>query len=165
VPATRQTLFRLSNKLAMRNKRQLMLLIMLAAVWRATPSAKAAEYRIECPGEVSRESLQVVRPPAGWTPFVPLEYVPGVPLTTAGIMFGPPSQMAVAKPNSSSRNVESWTGLRPAPGGLWMACFYGEAGTQHIILSRRLDDATKECTVTQIKDARKRVRLDIRCRS
>ncbi len=116
------------------------------------------------PEGIPREDVRVVRAPAGWTPFVPFEYTPGVPLTSAEVMYGPPSVMAISKPNSGSRNTEKWTDIRPMSDGVWMACFYGDNGRQDMILSQRLDDATTECTVTYSKDAQKRVRLDIRCR-
>jgi hypothetical protein len=45
-----------------------------------------------------------------------------------------------------------------------MACQYGDAGRRDFIMSKRLDDATAECTVIYGESAEKRVRLAIRCR-
>jgi hypothetical protein len=80
-------------------------------------------------------------------------------------MFGPPSRMAISKPDSGSRNVVRWTGLRPEPAGLWMACLYGDKGREDVILSRRLNDETKECTVAYTNGVKNRTVLDIRCKS
>lgn len=127
--------------------------------------SKAAEQRIDCPAEIPREHIQLARAPTGWTAFVPFEYKPGVPLTSAELMFGPPSRMAISKPDEGSHNVVRWTGLRPEPDGLWMACFYGDNGRQDAILSRRLNDNTKECAVTYATGAKNRTLIDIRCKS
>lgn len=141
------------------------ILIMTAVFGYAMANAKAAKQRIECPKEIPREVIQVAQAPAGWKAFVPFEYRSGVPLTGAGVMYGPPSEMAISKPNAGSRNTSQWVNLRVPADGIWMACFYGDADRQDMILSRRLDDATKECAVTYGKGADKLVRLDILCRS
>lgn len=136
----------------------------VSLAWLLMPKAHAGSVTVVCPVEIPRQSVQV-RAPAGWTPFVPFEYTPGVPLTGAGVMYGPPSIMAISKPNGGSGSTAKWVGLRVPTDGIWMACFYGDGGRQDMILSQRLDDATKECAVTYGKGAKRRVQLDIRCRS
>lgn len=121
-------------------------------------SSKAGEQQVECPKDIPREAVQVVRAPAGWKSFVPFEYTQGVPLTDAGVMYGPPSVMAISKPNGGSGSTVRWIGLRAPADGIWMACFYGDADRRDFIMSRRLDDTTTECSVTHGK------RLEIRCR-
>ena len=140
------------------------ILILVPVGWWCMAPAKAAEQRIVCPQEIPRQDLRIVRAAPGWTPFVPFEYMPAMPLVSASLMFGPPSRMAISKPDEGARHMVKWTGLRPMWDGMWMACFYGDNGRQDFILSRQIDDATIECGVAYSKDAQKRVKLDIRCR-
>lgn len=140
------------------------LLILAALTWWAMPNSYAAERRIECPAEIPRKEVRIASAPAGWTQFVPFEYQAGFPLTSAGVMWGPPSMMAVSKPDEITKNAEKWTDLKPFKGGTWMACFYGDEGRRDFILSTRLPDTTTECTVNYSAPGAKIVRLDIRCR-
>ncbi|GGE85915.1 STY0301 family protein [Massilia psychrophila] len=138
--------------------------IVLAIGWWAMHDAHATEQRIACPKELPREAIQITRSPAGWQGFVPFEYRKAVLLTGAGLMYGPPSMMAEQKPSGAGRQSEAvWTDMRPGPEGNWMACFYGEG--QDFILSQRLPDSTKECRIAYSRDAKKRYKMDIRCRS
>lgn len=52
-----------------------------------------------CSSEVSRKTLAITGAPNGWTGFVPFEYQPGLPLNSAGVMYGAPQTMALAKPS------------------------------------------------------------------
>jgi hypothetical protein len=140
------------------------LLIPAALTWCAMPNAHAAERRIECPAEIPRQEIRIASAPAGWTPFVPFEYRNGVPLTSAGVMYGPPSIMAISKPTSITKTTEKWTEILAAHDGAWMACFYGDEGRRDFILSQRLPDTTTECTVNYAPPGAQIVRLDIRCR-
>ncbi len=122
-----------------------------------------AEHRIECPPALPQESVQIVHPPAGWTSFVRT----GLRLNSAGLMFGPPSEMAVSKPDLleslPGKGVEKWTGLDgPVPGGKWMACNYGRYN--ELILSKRIDDNTSECSVTYTKTRQGDDHVDIICK-
>lgn len=144
--------------LTLRKKSIRMSILILAL----TTKANAEPVSISCPAEIPRQSVQIGAP-AGWTPFVPFEYAPGVPLTSAGVMYGPPAKMAISKPGGSG-NTAVWRDIRPTPDGVWMACFYGDGGRQDMILSRRLDDRTRECAVTYIKHKKKPLQLEIRCR-
>jgi hypothetical protein len=138
-------------------------IVLLALGWVAIPKARADEQRITCPLEIPRVAVRIAVPPRGWTPFVPFEYRPGVPLSGAGVMYGPPSIMATSKPSSGTRATATWSNIRPRPDGVWMACYYGDADREDMILSRRLDARTTECTVTYSKDSHKRRNVDIRC--
>jgi hypothetical protein len=139
------------------------ILIALAAGWWAMPSAHAAELRIECPKEISPKDVRVVRAPAGWTSFVPFEYTPAIPLQRAGLMFGPPSDMAEIKPElRGAPNEDLYTDMRPVKEGWWFACYYGER--PYMILSERLPDTVTECRVAHSTNAQKRYKAGIRCR-
>ena len=137
-------------------------LILAIIGWWGAPNAKATDVRIVCPPEIIPKDVRIVRAPAGWTPFVPFEYTPGIPLHSAAVMSGPPSDMATSKPEELGEpNEDVFPDMRPGKEGNWMACFYG--GYQHMILSQRLPDTVTECRVAYSKDAQKRVKLDIRC--
>jgi len=122
-----------------------------------------AEHRIECPPSLPQESVQIVQPPAGWTSFVRTS----VRLNSAGLMFGPPSEMAISKPDRveslPGKGIERWTGLDGAvPGGKWMACNYGRYN--ELIMSKRIDDNTSECSVTYTKAKHGDDHVDIVCK-
>lgn len=127
----------------------------------------AAEQRIDCPAKLEATALQVVRPPEGWTAFVPA----GLWLHSAGPMTGPPSDMAILKENSvitrGNKKTVKWVwdeiGEPPETGGKWMACHYGDAND--VILSRKIDDNSSACTVTYTKNRYGRNELDVRCGS
>jgi hypothetical protein len=126
--------------------------------------AAAGEQRIVCPEVIARDTIQITRAPAGWTGFYPYEFQPGLPLNSAGLMWGPPSTMTIAKPRwigtIRGRDAERWTEL--TPGEKWMACFYGDHGANDAILSRPVDASATECTVTYPK--KRSGALDIVCR-
>lgn len=138
------------------------LIIVVLGLW-AMSNVGAAELHIECPKEISPRDVRLVRAPAGWTPFVPFEYTPGIPLHSAGVMYGPPSDMATLKPGGTGApNEDVFPDLRPGKEGNWIACFYGEG--QDFILSKRLPDTVSECRIAYSKVAKKRYMVDIRCR-
>ncbi|MET0267863.1 MAG: STY0301 family protein [Duganella sp.] len=119
-------------------------------------SAPAAEQRIDCPKEIKRDTIEIKRAPAGWTPFYLHEFEPGLPLNGAGLMWGPPSTMTMSKPSWSGeihgKEVVVWAELGgKASGEKWMACYYGDHQQNDAILSRRIDDGVTECTVTYAK--------------
>lgn len=135
-------------------------LILLGLIWHTIPAVKAAELRVICPPEIPAADVRIVRAPAGWTSYVTQ---PGITLNGAGLMYGPPSDMATLQPTDVGRVNESvWTDMRPGKDGNWMACFYGEH--QDIILSQRLPDSTRECRIVYSQDKFKRAKMDIRCR-
>jgi hypothetical protein len=142
-------------------------LAMCALLATSMGGARAAEQRIECPAKLEAAALQVVQPPAGWTALVPA----GLWLRSAGPMTGPPSEMAILKENAvvtrGGKQIAKWTwdeiGEPPESGGKWMACNYG--GGNDVILSRKIDDNSSECTVTYTKNQYGRNELDVRCKS
>ena len=120
-------------------------------------SAAVSEHRIVCPAEVSRKTLAITAAPEGWSAFVPFEYQPGLPLNSAGVMYGPPQTMLIAKPSyvgktkgkGAGRGFSTWDDLGvEGVGEKWIACYYGDNGQHDAILSKRLDGATTACTVT-----------------
>ena len=125
-------------------------LLWLAMLW---TNSQAAEQHIDCPKEIKRDTIQITRAPAGWTPFYLHEFEPGLPLNGAGVMWGPPSTMAMSKPSTSrkvdGRQIVAWTDLGgKAAGEKWMACYYGTHRQNDAILSQRIDDSATECVVT-----------------
>lgn len=139
------------------------ILIALAAGWWAMPNAKAVEVSMECPKEISPKDVRVVRAPTGWTAFVPFEYTPAIPLQRAGLMTGPPSDMAEIKPEGKGGPyADLYTDMRPVKDGWWFACYYGEQ--PGMILSQRLPETVTECRVAWGKGGKKPYKADIRCR-
>jgi len=129
-------------------------LVAVIAVW--CSGGLAAEHKIECPKEIKRDTIQITRAPTGWTPFYLYEYEPGLPLNGAGLMWGPPSSIAMAKPNWSGKvagkDTVKWTELGGKESGeKWFACYYGDHGQNDAILSKQLDASVTECTVTYPK--------------
>jgi hypothetical protein len=132
-------------------------------------SAAPTLHRIECPVEIARKTIQIVSPPAGWTPFVPHEFKAGLPLHSAGLMWGPPSSMAISIPPirkviSKTQSIEKWDGLSPGDGEKWIACFYGENRHDDAILSKRIEDGATECTVTYTDVSAGAVKVDVACK-
>lgn len=128
----------------------------------ANAIALPVEQTIVCPSELPMSALQIYKPPAGWSGFVPHEAMPGLELVGAGVMYGPPAVMAESKPDATAGRTARWTHIVAPPDGVWMACYYGEG--RLMILSKRLDDRTTQCSVAQAAAGGRRVKLDIRCR-
>ncbi len=126
------------------------------------PQAQAVEQRIECP-KLAPTSIQINHIATGWTAHVPTLLRP----VSAGLMFGPPAEMAVSKPDAEvvrqGKTVVKWTDLNAIRGDKWMACWYG--ADHDIVLSRPVHPRTNSCIVIHSKDAQKHVVLDIRCQS
>ena len=139
-------------------------LMMGAIAWCAAAPAQAAEQRIECPEQIARDAVRLSRAPSGWQGFVPFEDRAGVPLVDANLVYGPPATMTEGKPENGSGNVATWSGLVADAEGLWMACWYGDAGRKDFVLSKRLDDNTTDCSITYDKASKDRVKLDILCK-
>lgn len=132
----------------------------------ACNSSLAAEQHIDCPPEIKRDTIQITRAPAGWTPFYLKEFEPGLPLNSAGLMWGPPSSLAMSKPSWSrkvgGKHVVGWSELGgQGSGEKWLACYYGDHGQNDAILSQRIDDGVTECTVTYTK--KREARITILC--
>lgn len=113
----------------------------------------SAEQQIDCPKEIKRDTIKIIAAPAGWTPFYLHEFEPGLPLNGAGLMWGPPSTIAMSKPSWTrkikGKDVVAWSGLGGNTSGeKWMACYYGDHNQNDAILSRRINDEVTECTVT-----------------
>jgi hypothetical protein len=115
-------------------------------------SALAAPEQIECPSELPMPLIKIVNTP-GWKPFIQFSFY----LSAAGISSGPPELRATLKgePLNKMGQLESTRyrfGDMGFDQGKWLVCSYGE-GTQ-ILLSKRLDDSLKECTVSYLKQDR-----------
>ena len=96
--------------------------------------------------------------------FVPFEYRAAIPLVYAGVMVGPPTEMAELKPEGGKPDEMTWSNIHLAPGGIWLACHYGDNDQHDFILSKRLGDATKECVIRPAKNWKAGQPLEMRCR-
>jgi hypothetical protein len=130
-------------------------------------SACATEVRITCPVKLDAQALRIAAPAGGWTIHVPV----GLWLHSAAPMDGPPSEMVTLQGEIQSTKGKSkttrWMLKQDASDGgvheKWMACFYG-AGND-VIMSKRIDDAVTECSVTYTKQPDPaRDKVDIRCK-
>lgn len=145
------------------DKRMHAVLLLLSSIG----TSVAAEIHITCPEKLTPDEIQVIKPPSGWTPHVPV----GFWLRTAAPMYGPPSEMATLQEDSSKEHgntkIFRWKlaqkGEATSTDDKWMACFYG-AGND-VIISKRIDSNVVECTVTHTKHAAPaRDTIDIRCK-
>jgi hypothetical protein len=135
--------------------------VIVMALGLAPLFASASEVRMTCPASVAGTTVAANGVPKGWEAYVAGPFL----LRSAGPMDGPPAEMAVLKEAASTRRsgsttVRKWDLEGVFKGGKWMACNYGRGN--EIYLSRRLDDATRECTVTR-KEQGATVDINIVC--
>ena len=130
-------------------------------------NAYAIDIRITCPAKLDAQALHVDAPAGGWTTHVPV----GLWLHAAAPIDGPPSEMVTLQGDAYSTKGKSkttrWMLKQDSSDDRnhekWMACFYG-AGND-VIVSKRIDDAVTECSVTYTKQASPaRDAVDIRCK-
>lgn len=119
--------------------------VMIFASFLPPSIASAKMQRIECQSEVPETSVQLTKTPASWTPFVaaPL-YLHSVAPTD-----GPPEVLGQLKGETKRTAHDSWVDTYslegPFPQGKWLSCQYGMLN--EVVLSKRLDDSTRRCTV------------------
>jgi hypothetical protein len=110
--------------------------------------ATAQPQRIECPTEIPQQSIRLSDTAHGWTSYVATPLY----LHSAGAAGAAPEKLATLVGNTHGRPSKTgewrtiYTLEGPYPEGKWMECGYGESN--QIILSKRLDEGTRECTVT-----------------
>jgi hypothetical protein len=140
---------------------------LLLVLTTSTANAYAAGIRVECPAKLGPQSLHVVAPAGGWTTHVPV----GLWLHAAAPMDGPPADMVTLQGDAYSTKGKSKTTRwmltqDSSDDGIhekWMACFYGVGND--VIMSKRIDDAVTECTVTYTKQPEPaRDTVEIRCK-
>lgn len=113
-------------------------------IWGA---AHAAEQAITCPSEIAESSIRLTNIPQQWRPHVASPLY----LSSAVIAAGPPEQLATLMGDSSwKKGSTEWSTTYDLTGdsfvaGKWVECRYGEYG--QMLLSTRLDDKIKSCTV------------------
>lgn len=102
----------------------------------------AAADNISCPLELPAEVI-TVRAPQGWLATVPSL----LRLTDGGVMRGHPNEKGYLVPDRTSSTKKGGTRTYMLDRGeeRWLWCSYGSLSPQ---LTRRLDDATTECTLT-----------------
>jgi hypothetical protein len=111
---------------------------MLTAILSAA-LATAAPTTTSCPMTLPRETV-TVHAPQDWSGYSPSL----MRLTGFGMMAGPPESMTYLVPASSKRGATTW---RFGHGEeKWLYCTYDGSGA--IQISKRLDNAATECTLT-----------------
>lgn len=145
----------------MHTKRQPTWQILLAALLLATQQIAAAAS-IECPTEIPRQSVRLEQVPPGW------QFYADSPLYlhSAAPMLGPPAMRAHLVPDSERHKSGEWGKTYDLEGGSsegkWVQCAYGVHG--EITLSKRIDDATRACTVTYRKGEKAgQNHIDVQC--
>lgn len=139
------------------------LLCAWAAVYDATAAITSAK-RIECPSQISQESIPLVRAPNGWT----ASNRAALRLHAVDLSYGPPSRMTFLKPEDAShggKGRDKWTDLQirpPGDAGIWIGCSYGNS--DNVVLGKRLDDTVSECTATYTKDQQGAILIDFGCK-
>jgi hypothetical protein len=120
-----------------------------AAMLCAASSAAALDRLVTCPAELQPQAIKITAG-AGWVPRIesPLQ------LYAAGMSAGPPGSVPALPGRETHRDKEQVStayGFDPdsRPNHVWLNCTYGQGG--EISVSRRLDERTRECTVTQFK--------------
>lgn len=120
-----------------------------AVLLATTPCAAALDRLIVCPTELQPQEIKITAG-AGWVPRIES------PLTlyAAGMSAGPPGSVPALPGREIRRDkelVSTSYGFDPdsRPNHVWLNCTYGEGG--EVSISRRLDERTRECTVTQFK--------------
>ncbi len=115
----------------------------------AAPTAAALDRLIACPTELPSQSIKITAA-AGWVPRIdsPLN------LYAAGMSAGPPGFQQVRPGTEIRRDKDSVTTKYTfdpdtRPNHVWLNCTYGQGG--ELSISRRLDERTRECTITMFK--------------
>jgi hypothetical protein len=122
-------------------------MILAIASLAVMPTARAVEQSIICPAEISASSIKITGLPQRWQLYVASPLY----LSSAGASAGPPEQAATLMGDSTwKRGQSDWTTSYDLSddgfaAGKWMECRYGEYG--QVLLSTRLQDKTKSCTV------------------
>lgn len=116
------------------------------ALLSAAPPAAALDRLITCPTELQPQAFKITAG-AGWVPRIeaPLR------LYAAGMSAGPPNTQQTRPGSEIRRDKDSVTtkyAFDPdsRPNHVWLDCQYGEGG--EVSISRRLDERTRECTIT-----------------
>lgn len=122
-------------------------LTLLASCIVTAPVAAASRgQRIECPAEISKESIGKPTAPQGWTALVR----GSMPIQGVDVTFGPPELGTILKPKIRPNGRHYWTDLQkrlPDEDGVWLSCAYGKS--EMITLGKRLDDKVSECEAFQ----------------
>ena len=120
--------------------------IMAACFCLLAGSSTAAELKLECPVEFPAAAVQIIKPPAGWTPFTPTF----LPLHSMALMTGPPANKAMLRPESEVKRPNGLTVVWKLEGlhDIWLSCGYGEAN--EVTLSKQLPGAPSECAVNYL---------------
>jgi hypothetical protein len=132
------------------------------ALLTASPHAAALDRLITCPTELQPQAIKITAG-AGWVPRIesPLN------LYSAGMSAGPPGSQQTRPGRELRRDKEQIStayAFDPdsRPNHVWLNCTYGEGGG--ISISRRLDERTRECTITMFKPVPGEPRkIDMKC--
>lgn len=137
--------------------------IAVCALVLLAPLAAGEEQRIECPGEIPQASVKLTSTPPGWQTYVAAPLF----LHNAAPTSGPPQDLGQMIGDTVRKSKTEWIDKYSLegryPNGKWLQCDYGVLN--EISLSKRLDDDTKECTISGKKGEKAGQNLfTIRCR-
>lgn len=112
----------------------------------AVHSVSGAEFKIDCPAEISTSSVRFANLPGTWRAAATAP----IYLHNAAPLDGPPEDLGTLMGESLEQTKDKWVTRYPLSGhfpkGKWFTCDYGMLN--EISLSNRLPDDTRECTVT-----------------
>lgn len=107
----------------------------------------AVAQEVRCPAEVQPAAVTITAE-KDWHPYIAYAF----PLYGAGMSAGPPESErqlrgeAVDRKGMTTKYEFGRAGMEQ---GRWLDCRYGRAG--ELLVSRRLDDRLKRCTVTHLQ--------------
>lgn len=121
-------------------------LIAAGLVLAAQPAVSVAAPVLECPQSIPEQSVRLVDAPKGWSTFVRAPLY----LNSAAPMNGPPENLGELADFEQRKVRGGWKNTYQLdgkfPDGKWLACGYGESN--QVVLSRRLDEVIKQCSIT-----------------
>src|SRR5574343_57609 len=122
-------------------------LIAAGLVLAAQLAVSVAAPALECPQSIPEQSVRLVDAPKGWNTFVRAPLY----LNSAAPMAGPPEHLGELADYVQNKVRGGWKNTYQLDGkfpeGKWLACWYGESN--QVVLSRRLDEGVKQCSITQ----------------
>lgn len=146
----------------MPSKNHLAATLTTIALLSTAPHAAALDRLITCPTDLQPQAFKITAG-AGWVPRVeaPLK------LYAAGMSAGPPGSQQT-RPGKEIQKTKDLVSTAYAfdpdsrPNHVWLNCRYGDGG--EIAISRRLDERTRECTITMFRPVAGEPRkIDMKC--
>jgi hypothetical protein len=136
-----------------RNAMRIFLAMMLIAFFKL---ATAADWKLDCPGQLSTTQSTGGPLPAGWsivarTSSAVISATPGTaiaattPPISISVFDGPPAEMADLVPDNPNAKLQRWTFGKPRKRDIYIVCNYADT---RIKLSRKAPTEVTSCTLT-----------------